>query len=378
MTRVAAIRSCDGDLQGPEHLILMLADRLRGSRFDHLILNLWDGTPPRVALHEEAGRRGLDSRIVETRSDYDPSIVPRLRRVLREAKVDLVHTYGAKAEIAALLATAGLGMPLVGSYFGCFPMWPLHVQLAEATSLVTLRLFQEVLANSESLRRELLQLLFSRRRVHVVPSYVDTAAIIPPTPEERRAARRRLDIPEGRSVLIQLARLHPEKGHRYMLEALAIIRAKRPDVLYLAVGEGHLAGALGRRAVALGLGDHVRLTGFYPDRLAALRAADIMVVPSVREGISVALLEGMAIGLPVVATRVHGSAEVVAPRESGHLVAARAPHELATAVLALLDDPIQARAMGLSGRRRVEAHYSAERVVGDVMASYGRLLGGQA
>jgi glycosyltransferase involved in cell wall biosynthesis len=373
--KVAAIRSCDCGIQGPENLILMLAERLRGSRFDHLIVNLWDGEPLRVALHEEAIRRGLASEVVATRWDYDPGVVVKLRRVLQREQVDMVHTYGAKAEVATLLARPGLGIPLVGSYFGCFPMWPLRVQLAEATSLVSLRFFRRVLANSGTLKDELVRFGFRAGRVDIIPSYVDTSEIYPATVEQRRTARAALGLPDGVPVLIQLARLHPEKGHRYMLRAMLRVLQAHPQTIYLAVGEGWLLEDLRREAVELGVAAHVRFTGYYPDRLEALRAADLMVVPSVRDGMSVGLLEGMATGLPIVATRVYGSQEAVADGEMGYLVTPGDPAALADATITLLRDLPAARAMGAAARRAVEARFSADHVAAEIMRSYDAALG---
>ena len=372
--RVAAIRSCDCGLQGPENLILMLAERLRASRFDHVIVNLWDGQPPQVALHDEAVRRGLESEVAATRWSYDPSLVVKLRRLLRRRGVHLVHTYNAKAEVVTLAATIGLGIPRVGSYFGCFPVWPLREQIHEATSLITLRLFQRVLANSGMLKDELRKFGFPARRILVVPSYVDTDEIRPTTAEQRRGARRAFGIAANASVVLQLARLHPEKGHAYVLQALPRIARTHPEVVYLVVGGGWQLDELQRMAGELGVASRVTFTGYHPDRIEALNAADVLITPSLREGLSVSLLEAMATGLPIVATRIYGSAEAVVDGETGRLVEPRNPAALADAVVQLLDDLPSARAMGMAGRRLVEERYSADRVTADIMRCYEDLV----
>jgi len=373
--KVAAVRSCDCGIQGPENLILLLAERLRESRVDHLIVNLWDGQPPHVALHAEATRRGLASEVVATGWDYDPSVVGKLRRLLQQEHVDLVHTYGAKAEVVSLLARAGLGIPLVGSYFGCFPVWPLRAQLAEATSLVSLRFFRRVLANSRTLRDELVRFGFPRRRIDVIPSFVDTVEVRPSTAEERKTARVCLGLPAEAPVLIQLARLHPEKGHRYMVEAMPRVLEAHPGTVYVVAGEGWLMEELGRLAVGLGIADQVRFLGYWPDRLEVLKAADVMVVPSRREGMSVGLLEGMATGLPIVATRVHGSTEAISDGTAGLLVPPGDSAALAGAVIRLLDDRSRMRSMGAAARQTAEARFSADRVGRDIMRSYEVALG---
>jgi glycosyltransferase involved in cell wall biosynthesis len=319
-------------------------------------------------------QRGLASEVVITSWDYDPSLVTKLRRVLQQQQVDLIHTYGAKAELATLLATFGLGIPLIGSYFGCFPMWPLHVQIAEATSLLNLRFFNQVLANSATLKDELVRLWFPVGRIQVVPSYVETDQIQPPSQAQRRAARETLGLSPTAPVLIQLARLHKEKGHKYMLQALPAIVQAHPEVIYLIVGEGWLADELREMAQRLGVAANVIFTGYYPDRLEVLRAADIMVSPSIREGMSVSLLEGMAMGLPIVATRIYGSAEVIHDGANGFLVEPRNAVALADAVNQFLQDGPRSQEMGAAARSLVEAHFSADHIAAQILCCYNGVL----
>jgi glycosyltransferase involved in cell wall biosynthesis len=227
-------------------------------------------------------------------------------------------------------------------------MWPLRVQLAEATSLVSLRFFRRVLANSRTLKDELVRFGFRAGRVDIIPSYVDTSEIYPATVEQQRTARAALGLPDGVPVLIQLARLHPEKGHRYMLRAMLRVLQAHPQTIYLAVGEGWLLEDLRREAVELGVAAHVRFAGYYPDRLEALRAADL---------------------------RVYGSQEAVADGEMGYLVTPGDPAALADATIKLLSDLPAAHGMGVAARRAVEARFSADHVAAEIMRSYDAALG---
>ena len=156
----------------------------------------------------------------------------------------------------------------------------------------------------------------------------------PPTPEQAAEAREKLDVDASRTVLATVARLSPNKGHTYLLKALAEICAEEPSLLYLAAGEGDqhwrgdggLRGALEREAEALGIANNVRFLGYYPDIRAVLHAADLIVSPSLLEGMQVSLLEAMATGRPIVATPIGGTPDAVADGETGLLVPpARAP-----------------------------------------------------
>jgi glycosyltransferase involved in cell wall biosynthesis len=369
------VRTCDGGLQGPENLILQLADVFKGEGVRYVIVNLWDGDPPRVALHEEALRRGHESHLIATTWGMNPIIFPRLAALIRRIRPDVVHTHDVKAEFAGLLAARLLGIPLVGSYYGRLAMSSKLLKAADLARFPAFRLFDRVLANSEAQRAELLHWGVRDERVVVVPSFVDTHTLRPPTAGDVAAARARLGIAPTQPVLATVAKLALNKGHRDMLHALAAIRAVEPKVLYLVPGEdqlvwrgeGGLRGDLEREAAALGVADNVRFLGYFPDLQTILNATDILVSPSLREGMQVSLVEAMAAGLPIVATAVGGTPDAVAHGETGLLVPPAQPAALAGAVLELLANRDRMRAMGVAGRRRAEERLDTRVVAAQVL-----------
>jgi glycosyltransferase involved in cell wall biosynthesis len=369
------VRTCDGGLQGPENLILQLADVFKGEGVRYVIVNLWDGDPPRVALHEEALRRGHESHLIATTWGMNPIIFPRLAALIRRIRPDVVHTHDVKAEFAGLLAARLLGIPLVGSYYGRLAMSSKLLKAADLARFPAFRLFDRVLANSEAQRAELLHWGVRDERVVVVPSFVDTHTLRPPTAGDVAAARARLGIAPTQPVLATVAKLALNKGHRDMLHALAAIRAVEPKVLYLVPGEdqlvwrgeGGLRGDLERAAAALGVADNVRFLGYFPDLQTILNATDILVSPSLREGMQVSLVEAMAAGLPIVATAVGGTPDAVAHGETGLLVPPAQPAALAGAVLELLANRDRMRAMGVAGRRRAEERLDTRVVAAQVL-----------
>jgi glycosyltransferase involved in cell wall biosynthesis len=186
------------------------------------------------------------------------------------------------------------------------------------------RRFDRVLANSKAQSAELREWRVPAQRIDVVPSFVDTRALQPASLAEAAAARARLGIASTQPVLATVGKLVINKGHRDMLQALVTIRAAQPDVVYLVTGEGEnpwrgeggLRGELEGMARSLGISDHVRFLGYYPDVRTILHASDILISPSLREGMQVALLEGMACALPIVATAIGGTPDAVADGET--------------------------------------------------------------
>jgi glycosyltransferase involved in cell wall biosynthesis len=201
-----------------------------------------------------------------------------------------------------------------------------------------------LVAVSESLRERLVELGIERERVQVLRNGVDLARFAPSA--ERGAIRERLGL-KG-AVLLAVGNLVPEKDHALALDALAQL----PGVTLLVAGDGPLRAELARHASREGVADRVRFLGSVPQAMLIeyYNAADALVLTSRREGMPNVVLEALACGTPVVATRVGGVPEVIADEATGRLAAAAEPVELAAAVRALLDAP-PARA---STRRHAE------------------------
>jgi glycosyltransferase involved in cell wall biosynthesis len=166
-------------------------------------------------------------------------------------------------------------------------------------------------------------------------------------PRSRREARAALDLPLDGELLLYVGRLAREKGPDLFVEAVAPLAARRPHLQVALVGDGPLEAVLRRRAGALGLADRCRFAGRQPQAAVArwLNAASLLVIPSRAEGVPNVLLESLASGTPVVATRVGGVAEALEDGVAGRLVVPGDPPALGDAVAASLDRPFDARAV---------------------------------
>jgi len=169
-----------------------------------------------------------------------------------------------------------------------------------------------------------------------------------------------LKIPSGQAVLLSAGRLVPEKAYEVLIEAIRILLQEYPDVAVAIAGSGVLQDQLQSLIGQLHLSEKIHLLGNRQDVPDLMANADIFVMSSRSEGMPVALLEAMSFGLPVVATRVGGVAEVVEDRAQGILVPPEDPAELAKAILELLRNPGLRSSMGKSARRRIEEKYTIE------------------
>jgi glycosyltransferase involved in cell wall biosynthesis len=236
---------------------------------------------------------------------------------------------------------------------------------------LTWRLADVWTANAEAVARVLVAREgLTRDRIAVIPTSVDTVRF---SPQHGGGFRTELDIGDE-PLLLSVARLDPLKGHRTLLEAFSHITKVRPLAVLVLVGEGAERATLEAQASTLGLTARVRFTGGLADVRPALASADVFVLSSDAEGMPGAVLEAMAMGLPVVATDVGGTSEALDGGSAGVLVPPRDPQALAAAVAALLDAPERRRALGARGRALVAERYSVEHVVDETDALYRRLL----
>jgi glycosyltransferase involved in cell wall biosynthesis len=343
---------------GAEVHVSALSDKLRGRGHEVTVV-----CPRGRALVAELQARELRVRTPRTTGKLDPLTLVRLARWLRRDRTQLIHTHLSTASLLGSWAARMAGIPAVATVHGmntraCFN-WA-----------------HAIIAVSNAVKQHLVAQGMSPDRITVVHNGVDLQALS--RPDEGGVTKRNWGLDPAAPVLITVGRLAPKKGHRDLLEAVSkLLRSPRWRELQLVVvGTGVLFRELQRDAERLGVAQRVTFTGFQQDVVPFLQAADIFVLPSVQEGLSLSALEAMALGKPVVACRVGGTPEVVVDGETGVLVAPGQPTELARALEKLLADPQRTREMGEAGQRRVKESFDFEHMVSKIERVYRGLIAG--
>jgi glycosyltransferase involved in cell wall biosynthesis len=214
---------------------------------------------------------------------------------------------------------------------------------------------------------------FRRDRIEVIPNGIDLPKYAAET--DIPAARRRLGLDPSRKYIACVARFHPVKDHRTLLQAFATIAASRPDTDLLLVGDGVLRLDLEQLAGQLGLNNRVHFLGVRDDVADILRVVDVFTLTSVSEAASITLLEAMAAARPVVVTAVGGNPELVRDGLDGLLAPRGDAGAIAAALLRVLGDDGLARRLGSSGARRVAETYLLDRTVERYYALYAAEAG---
>ena len=211
-------------------------------------------------------------------------------------------------------------------------------------------------------QRMLRKLRWPARKVQVIRNSVSTAA---PDPACDRPVAR-----AGLPVVLTVARLDEQKGHRYLLEAAAQV----PEAQFVLAGDGPLRASLEAQARSLGVEGRIQFLGYRRNITDLLAGCDVFVLPSLYEGLPLSILEAMSAGKPVIATQIGGTDEAVIAGETGILIPPADPDALATAIRTILADQPLAQRLATAGRARVEQEFSAKKMVQQVTHIYDELL----
>jgi glycosyltransferase involved in cell wall biosynthesis len=315
------------------------------------------------ALGREVGARDLTALV-------------QLRRLMRSRRPAIVHTHTSKAGFVGRLAARLVGVPAVihqphghifYGYYGA-GRTALFVTLERLAARWTDRI---VTLTPRGIEEHLARGIGRREQYRTVPSGVPTAALRARAPG-RAAARARLGLPDDAFVVAGLGRLVAIKGFDLLVAALPALAAAVPSARVVLVGDGPERMALEAQAESLGVSDRLLVTGATPDVAVGLAAADALAAPSRNEGMGRALVEAMALGLPVVGADVGGIPAVVTDGETGRLVPPDDAGALAAALAELGRDAALRAKLGAAAAARAEA-FSTEVAQAAMRAVYDEL-----
>jgi glycosyltransferase involved in cell wall biosynthesis len=339
---------------GPERQLLGLAAALPNS-CRSVFLSFSEGGRGRAVL-DAARRDGLEAVELKHNVASFRSAVSEVVAHLRRLRADVLCSNGYKPNLVGLLAARRAGVPVVAVSHGwTAATW--KVQLNEALDRLVLRWVDRVVCVSESQAVRVRRAGVAPGRVAVIRNAVQPDAFGPPEPADR-ACLEALFASPPRRLVGAAGRLSPEKGFGVLVEAAAAVTRADPDVGFVLFGDGPLREALARQVAQRGLTGKFVLAGFCTDLGRFLPHCDLLALPSYTEGLPVIVLEAFAAGVPVVATAVGGTPEVVEDGVSGRLVPPGEPAALARCTLELLGSESQRRAMSERARRRVREDFT--------------------
>jgi L-malate glycosyltransferase len=357
---------------GAEQVLVNGIEYLDRTAFDYEVAYFLPWKHDHVPAFERAG---IPVWCLGGRRQADPGVVSRLARLVQDRGIDLLDVHLPYAGVVSRLARRRSGGALL------YTEHSLSVQrrlsnfrfLAFAANVATYGMNDRLVTVSEDTARDVRR--FSRNRVPVSVVYngipldafdVDAA--------RAAAARTALDLGPDEIVVGHVAKMVSKKRQRDLLDAAQIVLDARPDVRFVLGGTGQLQDRLQDQVSRLGIAHAMRFSGFVEDVIGMMASFDVFALSSLHEGLPTVTIESLAVGVPVVATNVGGTSEVVDDGISGILVPPRSPEALADAILRLVEDEALRRRMGEAGAETVRRRFSIRRRVAEIEGLYRELL----
>lgn len=351
----------DLNVGGAEKAMLSLALGLKRDRWQVSVINLGGEEP----LAAELRRAGLEVTCLGVSKRKPVQAIRHLAAALRKQKPEILQCFMFHANVAGRLAARLARVPWV---LGGLRVAEHEKSWHLIVDRLTNRLASGSVCVSEGVKRfSITYGGLAQSRLTVIPNGVNTAPIDTATPLDRKT----LGLNAKQHIALFIGRLDAQKGLPYLLDAAEIVASKQPDWHLVMIGREGSESDYFREKVESSrvLARHVHWLGFRTDVAAMLKAADVLVLPSLWEGMPNVVLEAMACGRAVIGTDVEGTGELVIDGETGWLVPPESVDKLAEAMLAAANEPRTTEKRGRAGRLRVEEGFTLERTI----AAYDRL-----
>ncbi len=314
---------------------------------------------------------GID--VVELRisGDFNPFTVRRLRQILRERNIQILSVnFNKDVRLGGIAARLNGNVKVV---------WSVGINIAEnglIHRILTPKLVDKIIVPSESLKREIASCKhIDAGSIEVIPIGIGGNSSTRSEDKARVSLRKTYGLPEDAIVAVTVGRFVYQKGHEYLIDAAVEITRRYPDLYFLFLGDGPDEKALRKQIAKLDLTNRFVFAGMVEDVDRELAGCDLMIHPSKEEPFGIALLEGMRMGLPIIASRVGGIPEVVSDGKSALLFEPCNPWAIAETASEILADRSRMKKMGEAGRERWQEKFNYENMIAQVSRCLTELRG---
>jgi len=346
---------------GAEQMLCSLAASLDRTRFRPIVALFRPGW-----LKEQCESLGIETYIFPSGGIFQSEWIKACVHLVRRENVTIIHAHEFDANVQGTLAAFLARTPIIATIHGKHYYW---TALRRRIAYRFISRYATMVAVSHDLKEFIAQKLgIVRDRIKVVHNGV--SPLPPISHEDANSFRTKLGIPPCDQVVGVVGSLYSVKGHRFLFEAVPCVLQRFPDTTFLIIGRGELEVALKEQVERLGVGKKVMFLGLRHDVPQLLAAMDIFALPSLSEGLSMAILEAMMAGKPVIATRVGGNPELIEEGRTGLLVESESSQALVKALEILLCNRDVARQMGIAGREKAQSEFGVDGMVRQYAALY--------
>jgi glycosyltransferase involved in cell wall biosynthesis len=358
---------------GPEKQIIEHLKRLNQNRYNGWLVSFLEGRKENEML-QVARREGLNNCAIPTACPIDGRSLFKLLKLIRQLEADLICVHGYKACVMGWWVGKKANIPVLAFSRGdtgenrkvVFYEWLERRFLAKLEGIIAVSEGQKRLLEAKGLRK---------KNIWVVQNAIAIDAHALELSSERKIeVFHQFGIPQAAKLVVSAGRLSPEKGHRYLLEAIARLKKEERKYYFMFCGEGPCRADLEKQSEGLGISDQCHFPGFSRALPEILSAMDLLVLPSLSEGLPNVVLEAFASGKPVVASAVGGVPEIVANEVNGLLVPPQRPDLLSAAIDRILSNPELGKTMGLAGYSKVKSSFTFEAQTEQLEERYNQIL----
>jgi glycosyltransferase involved in cell wall biosynthesis len=357
-----------GGMYGAEAVILNMSRTLNEGSHTSILGVFSNSAKPNLQLHEVATTQGVESHLISCVGQIDRTVPSSIRELANRTNADIVHAHGYKADIYCFFALRGSNVPLVST---CHTWYDndLTVSLYGKADRFILRSYAAVVAVSEGVKQRLLKAGVRKEKIHIVRNGIDLRPFDNAAPSLRDVRSQ-----NNSSIVGLIGRLATEKGVDIFLRSAARVLTELPATKFVVVGEGPDREQLESLINELQIRKNVLMLGRRDDMPGVYASLDIMVSASRREGLPMAILEGMASSRPVVATAVGAVPTIIMDGRTGLLVPSEDVEALASKIVTLLNDRTQRNSLGAAAKKLIEEEFSAARMTADYLHIYDRAI----
>ena len=324
---------------------------------------------PGSILGTRALAEGIEVRTCRMRKSYDLFAIKYILDLIKAENISVVSTHsGRDSLLAGIAGRFSRRKPLI--------VRTRHIALPITSKLTYSLLPHKVVTVSDYVRKYLVEEKgIATDKVVSIPTGVDLGKFNPDT--IKAISREDFGIPADAPIVGTIAILRRKKGHHTLLDAIPLVLKEFPTAVFLFAGDGPQRQHIEQKIAKLGIAANVKLLGLRKDIPEIMKTIDVFVLPTLQEALGTSFLEAMAMGKPVVGTKVGGIGEVLKDGINGYLVEPENPSILAQAIIKLLQDKDKARVMGIEGEKIVRRNYTVEKMCENMYAFYSSMLQSQ-
>lgn len=341
-------------MDGPGRTILDTAESINKEKYN-LIVGAFDGGKKEENDYiVQARKRSLPVVVIKEKSAFDLDVIKQIKEFVTENDIAILHTHEFRSNLFGLICAKQLGIPVITTYHG----WITNSFKASVYKLVDrilARFFNEITTVSEKVRDQLSSILVPKEKITVINNALKLERYT--IDRDNSTLRQELGLSKECVLIANIGRLSPEKGQEILIRSAVKVIAEFPNVKLLFIGIGKDEEKLKLLSRELGIENNVLFLGFRSDMINVYNSTDLVVQSSFTEGMPNVVLEALAMGVPVIATNVGGTAEVMEHDISGKIISPNSQIKLEEAIRHFLNNPEIYKTMSEKGIERVRRHF---------------------